>query len=124
MTPHAGTQDDGLNPRSLTRLLARSLLLEALGRMPPPSQRCAAPILLANRPSSGRIAYWTRARILAELRAFVTRTGTFPTCADWQHARAMGLPSRQTVVRQWGSLGAVRDQLRAEMPSEASEGSA
>ena len=117
MTAHATTTPDGLNPTELTRLLARSLLAEALGMTPAPALPRTAPAPLASRPSTGRLAYWTRARILTVLRAFVARTGTFPTYPDWRHARAMGLPSRQTVVRQYGSLDAVRDQLMAEMTS-------
>ena len=118
MTAHVGTpNDDSLNPTSLTRLLARSLLLEALGmtRHTPDPHEAVPSSAVQN--SYGRQTYWTPSRILNALRGFVARAGTFPNYADWRHARALGLPSRPTVLRQYGSLKAVRILLDAEIPT-------
>ena len=111
---HAMPSHDDLSPTSLTRLLARSLLAEALETtlMPSAPHPATAPGDLCT--PGRRHAYWTKARILHVLRGFVARTGAFPTYGDWRHAHAMGLPSRPTVIRQWGSLQAVRDLFDAE----------
>ena len=113
---------DDLNPTSLTRLLARSLLLEALGMPSPPPDPSPASTAAPVQAQRGRETYrtrvrqtyWTRARTLAVLRDFVARTGAFPTHSDFRHARALALPSRPTVIRQWGSVRAVRTLLETE----------
>ena len=107
---------DDLSPASLTRLLARSLLAEALETTLTPAPSDPHP---ATAPGDvcapgRRHAYWTKVRILHALRGFVARTGAFPVYDDWRNAHAMGLPSRPTVIRQWGSLQAVRDLFDAE----------
>ena len=115
---------DDLNPTSLTRLLARSLLAEALETTQPPAAALKTTLApSAPHPTTApgdlctpgrRHAYWTKARILHVLQGFVARTGAFPTHSDFRHARALALPSRPTVIRQWGSVKAVRTLLDTE----------
>ena len=106
--------NDDLNPTSLTRLLARSLLIEALETTLTPADPHAATAPGDVCTPGRRHAYWTKARILHALRGFVARTGAFPAYGDWRNARALALPSRPTVIRQWDSLQAVRDLFDAE----------
>ena len=83
-----------------TRLLARSLLQEALCGHVPASTGRAIP------RRSGPRQTWTRAAILAAMVVFRRQTGAWPTGTDWRHGNAFGLPSRQTMGRFFRSIDA------------------
>ena len=94
--------DHDLTTMSATRVLARSLLAEALRC---PQAASARPtIVLPRRTHTGKGAPWRNPEILATLRAFIAATGRLPTHRDWQNAAGLGLPSRQTVMRHYGSM--------------------
>lgn len=93
---------------SSVRALARSLLTEALRNqltLPPPVPRRAV------RRSTGRTPYWTRAHIVGAMQGFVTRCGRLPIGNEWYHAQEYGIPARQTIMRHFGSMEALRKAL-------------
>ena len=95
---HANAEDD-VSP---TRLLARSLLYEALA-LPP--QTPGVPDL--RRKHAGRyLAYWTAPRVRDALVCFLTQYERPPTSQEWRHARAYGLPNVSTLTRLLSSTKA------------------
>ena len=82
--PHA---DEAVSP---TRLLARSLLYEALAL---PAQHPGVPDL--RRKHAG----WTAPRVRDALVCFLAQHGRPPSTQEWRHARAYGLPNVSTLTR-------------------------
>ena len=84
--------DEDVSP---TRMLARSLLYEALSLV---LQHPGVPDL--RRKHGGRYtSYWTQARVREALGVFLAEYGRPPTPQEWRHARAYGLPNITTLRR-------------------------
>lgn len=92
-----------------TTLLARSLLFEALyGRQQP------ALVVLQDRPRQR----WTRLKMRQAVEGFLCREGRLPSYAEWAHAQHYGLPSRDTVLRHWGSKHALVQAAKQAVAQE------
>ena len=90
--------------------LARSLLRDALALL-----ACAEADHRACRrrwEPMGRVVYWTRAKIIDVLADFLACEGRLPLSREWHNAMAMGLPARQTVMRHFGSIEALRQAMQ------------
>ena len=91
-----------------TRALARDLLSTALlGPRPIPVPQPQMPM----HEHTGSARYWTRERIEGLVLAFVRQAERLPTRAEWDRARDYGLPTRHTVQRVYGSMGALVQAL-------------
>src|SRR3990167_11527913 len=92
---------------SSDRILARSLLREALSIPPEP---------MPTPPPPNHNTRWTRKSVFQAARLFVEIHGRLPSHREWEQASRHDLPSRATVQLQWEKLStlheAVRDSLR------------
>ena len=79
-----------------TRVLARSLLSEALGV----SQTPRGPVQAFKHDARRR---WTPDIITDAVEAFAKAHDRLPTRDEWQHAKHWGLPAFDTIRRYWGS---------------------
>lgn len=91
--------DDNISP---VRRLARSLLWEALQ---------GNPVSLEPLPPRQRRMAWTRGQILEAIWAWARQVGRLPRGREWYHAQAHGLPTRQTVMRHFGSIEVLQEAL-------------
>ena len=87
------------------RVLAQSLLAEALGLSP--TDRPPALPVLAN-DSRQR---WTRDTILQTVERFLDHAQRLPSYDEWMHAGRWGLPAVDTLRRHWGSRAALHEAV-------------
>ncbi len=95
---------------STSRMLARELLLEALGvrdTLGPPT-----------RAPRGPKVRWPRSSIRAALEAFLTHHHRMPTRTEWRQAKAHGLPSWHTMRRTWPSIKVAGEMLALTFPQQ------
>lgn len=78
-----------------TQILARSLLNEAL----------CGPML--HTMLSQPVQHWNKQKILVALQVFINNKKRAPTYIEWTQARRHNLPSKDTVLRYWGSRNAL-----------------
>ena len=93
---------------TVDRLLARSLLMEALHEL------CRQPAARRRtRPSTGhpvgRPRRWSPAQCITALDAFLAQHGRAPLWAEWRRGNQHHLPGQQTVRRIFGSTQALKD---------------
>ena len=93
--------------RAAVRLLARSLLAEALGVSPAPLR--PDPVLAEDTRRQ-----WTPAMSLQATEAFLQREGHFPAYLQWKQAGRYGLPAFDTVRRYWGSTAELRQAVQRQ----------
>ena len=104
MPSHTRISDDD----AATRALARDLLSTALlGPQPIPVPQPQMPL----HEHTGSARYWTRERIEGLVLVFRRHAQRLPTRAEWDRARDYRLPTRHTVQRVYGSMGALVQAL-------------
>ena len=114
MPSHTRISDDA----AATRALARDLLSTALlGPQPIPVPQPQMPL----HEHTGSARYWTRERIEGLVLVFRRHAQRLPTRAEWDRARDYGLPTRHTVQRVYGSMGALLEAMAVAVKQQREE---